>query len=388
MGAMDWSFSRPGFRRNGITIALAAMVLSACGGVVLLTEGQAERGQTTAPDLAFAGVPDGATAASIEGRPPAVGVQFHGIWDSYDDSQRAATLDHLVEMGATWVRLDLSWAQLEPTGPRSFGKGDGTKLADGVIEMAHERGLKVLGMLWLTPPWASPPKGELSAPADPDDYARALARAANRWDGKVQAWEVWNEPNLDIYFRGANPETYTELLCAANRAVKAGDSSARVVFGGTVHNDLDWITRTYDAGVKGCFDIMATHPYGAPSNLPPSRGTDEVWELGAVAQIRDLMVDRGDRRKPMWATELGWSSHENTGLEEEWRLGVTEEEQAQFTVEALRILQEEHPYVKNVILYNDRERPESDPHQNGFGILREDNTPKPIFWSLREWLGA
>ncbi len=315
-----------------------------------------------------------------------IGVQFHGVWSDYSDHDRAAILDQLVEMGATWVRVDISWAGLEPDGPKSFSSSYTTEVADKVIAMAHERGLKVLGMLWLTPPWADPTDGgEYSAPADEQDYADALSRAASRWSGQVQAWEVWNEPNLDLFFDGASPRAYTRLLCSAYDAVQRSGSSAQVVFSGTVHNDVDWIRRAYDAGAKGCFDVMATHPYGAPSNAPPSAGTTEIWDLGSVVKIHDVMNEFGDRR-PIWATELGWSSHANTGDEENWMLGVTEQQQADYTVEALRILQRDHPYVTKTFIYNAREKDSSDLHQNGFGIIRRDLTPKPVYWALKAWI--
>ena len=315
-----------------------------------------------------------------------VGTQFHGTWTSYDDAERAAVLDRLAAMGARWVRLDISWAMLQPSGPDAYDLGWGVPYVDKVIAMAHRRGLKVLGMLWMTPAWANPSDGERSAPADPQTYARALAWAARRWQGEVQAWEIWNEPNSSDFFRSKSAADYTRLLCAAHRAVRADGKRAMTVFGGTVHNDVDWIRQAYDAGAKGCFDRMATHPYVGPSNQGPwGGGTDDAWDFNRLTAVRQLMVSRGDR-KPIWATEFGWSSHPNAGGEAPWNTGVTEGQQARYTVAAIRLLRRDHPYVTKAFIYNEREKETSDPHQNGYGILRADMSPKPVYLALRQLL--
>ena len=52
--------------------------------------------------------------------PPLVGVNYHGLWWDMTPSRRAAVLDKLAATGAGWVRLDVSWAMLQPQGPDRF----------------------------------------------------------------------------------------------------------------------------------------------------------------------------------------------------------------------------------------------------------------------------
>jgi hypothetical protein len=321
-------------------------------------------------------------------RRPAVGVQFHGLWSTYSDTERAGILDKVAAMGATWVRIDISWAMLQPTRAPIDPDAWGPQQVDKVITMAHRRGLKVLGTLWLTPPWAHPLAGERSGPADPRSYARALAWAARRWQGKAQAWEVWNEPNATEFFAGANPNRYARLLCASYRAVQAapGPPAARIVYGGTMHNDVDWIRRTYQAGVQGCFDIMATHPYQSPADTSATSGAGaSMWEFKHLRHVRSLMLRHGDRR-PVWVTEFGWSSHRNRGGEANWERGVTRRQQAVYTVNALRLLRREFPFVRNAFLYTDRANPAEGIHQAGYGLLTHRLRPKPVYHALRGYL--
>ncbi len=342
---------------------------------------------------AAAGVPTSPTTASYDAqqrrrtaRGPAVGAQFHGLWGSYTDADRARVLDRLVDMGAGWVRLDMSWAMIQPTAGRIDPQGWGVRFVDRVVDMASDRGLKVLATLWLTPRWAGPEAGERSLPADPRDYGEALAWAAERWRGQVRAWEVWNEPNSADFLAGADPAAYADLLCAAHDAVRASTaSSTDVVFGGTMHNDSDWIEAAYDAGAGGCFDVMATHPYQSPSDTGPLSGSgDAEWEFSHLAQVRELMRRHGDRR-PVWVTEFGWSSHRDRGDEQPWERGVSKRQQATFTVAALEALRTRFPFVRKAFLYNERARTDAGRHMKGYGLMTHGLKPKPVYRAVQEW---
>lgn len=322
--------------------------------------------------------------------PLEVGVQFHGTWAHYTDDDRAVLLDRLVEMGATWVRLDVSWAMLQGSPGLIDPDAWGPRLIDGVVSMAHARGLKVLGTLWLTPAWAVPSAGERSAPRDARDYGEAFGWAAERWAGKVQAWEVWNEPNSTDFLAGATPETYTDLLRAAYEATRArsGADGVQVVYGGTMHNDVEWIERTYRAGATGHFDVMATHPYQVPADTGPfDGGGTHPWQFAHLGAVHDLM-QRYQVESPLWLTELGWSSHPNTGSEPAWAKGVTEADQAAHTVAALTETARRYPFVENVFLYAARAEPGSDDHQGGYGIMSTTMQPKPVYQALRDWLSG
>lgn len=314
-----------------------------------------------------------------------LGVQFHGTWSDYDDTTRGLVLDKIKASGATWVRIDVGWGMIQPE-PGSYDLDWGVPRVDRVIGQADARGLKVLVMFWMTPSWANDGEGTRTAPDDAQDYANAIGWAANRWGGKVDAWEVWNEPNSDSFLTGADPTTYVRLLCPAYRAVHANDTDSRVVFGGVMYNDDDWIRSAYAAGAKGCFDVMATHPYLGPSDAPPETPDDgHIWTLRHVRAVRNVMLANGDS-SPIWATEFGWSSHANSGGEEPWERGVTEARQADYAVRALRLFESDYPYVTKAFWYNERAKDTGDAHQDGYGMLRHTGAAKPVFYAFRNHL--
>ena len=344
-------------------------------GVVLLLAGALLRAEPVAP---------GAAAPEMR---PEVGVQFHGRWADTTDEQRARFLDQLAAAGALWVRLDVSWAMLQPEGPDSYDLAWGVPFVDRVISMITSRGMRPLVTLWLTPGWANGGAGERTLPDDPADYARAAQWAAQRWQGQVPAWEVWNEPNSEDFLTGADPAQYAALLKAAYPAIKAGAPEATVVFGGTQLNDTDWIERAYDAGASGSFDAMATHPYMSPADLPPEAPNDGTGNrLRHLIAVRELMVERGDEDLPIWLTEFGWSAHPDTGDEQPWQRGVTEQEQADYLLRTVRLVREDMPYVTHMFWYTDRDRPDRGPQLGGYGLFDPALSPKPAFDALAQYL--
>lgn len=285
-----------------------------------------------------------------------------------------AAMERLADGGAGWVRVDVGWQTLQPNGPGAFDDWYAT-LIDDVLAGARANGLKVILDLWLTPPWASPNGSPYAPPTDNADYAKAIGRAAARWADDVDAWEIWNEPNFDTFFEGADPTVYARLLCAAYPAVKEHDDSP-VLFGGLMYNDDGWLEDAYRAGAGDCFDGVATHPYVGPSDAAPDTpAVGEVWRLTHTPAMRAVMDEWGDEGKRIWITELGWSSGPDSEGNE-WDRPVTRQTQARFLRQAVHLIRSRYPYVGPIIWYRDVDGP-TDSYKDGFGLLRPDLGPKP-----------
>jgi hypothetical protein len=187
-----------------------------------------------------------------------------------------------------------------------------------------------------TPAWAAATPGQpFSPPRDPATYATFLRTLIGRYGprgsfwsanpslprGPVRHWQIWNEPNIPVNFVGVRswPATYARLLRAAYRAVHGADGGARVVMAGLANFSWRDLSRAYRAGVRGSFDVAAVHPFsGRPSN------SVRITRLN-----RDVMNRNGDARKPIWLTEMTWSSAKGkkTPLTQNWE--TTEAGQAQ-----------------------------------------------------------
>lgn len=314
-----------------------------------------------------------------------VGSHVHAQWASYDTQKRAEVLDRLAAAGVEWIRVDIGWASVESECSGCPTTWHLDRL-DDTVRQAEERGLAILGMLWHTPSWAN--DGDVLAPPDdPAEYGRAAGWLADRYRGRVDAWQVWNEPNHTSFFHG-DVQDYVGLLRAAAPRIHEADPDAQVVLGAPSMNDTEWLGEIYAAGARPYFDVLATHPYMGPADAPPELpDTGDIWRMSHVESVRRLMVAQGDADKPVWFTEFGWSAHPNTAATADWQRGVTEAVQADYLVRSLEMIRTRYPYVTHAFWYV-AHRDTGKEHHDGYGLLRPDLTPRPALAALTEYLAA
>ena len=81
------------------------------------------------------------------------------------------------------------------------------------------------------------------------------------------------------------------------------------MLGGSIaFNDHDYLEKMYAlGGVAGAFDALALHPYSL-GNEPDAR-TDAYHSFAlAIEDMSRVMAARGEAGKPIWITEVGWST--------------------------------------------------------------------------------
>ena len=258
------------------------------------------------------------------------GVMVNGVLDapSVDLDAESANMRR---SGVESERFEIAWDLVEPQqGQFDFGA------TDRKVAAAARNGIDVLGLVVRSPNWAASTPGQpFSPPRDPAAYAAFLRTLIGRYGPRgsfwsanpsiprhpIRRWQIWNEPNIAINFVGVAswPRPYATLLRAAYRAVHGADPGARVVMAGLANFSWRDLARAYRAGVKGSFDVAAVHPFsGRASN------SVKITRLN-----RDVMNRNGDARKPIWLTELTWSSAKGrkTPLTQNWE--TTESGQAQ-----------------------------------------------------------
>jgi hypothetical protein len=345
-------------------------------------------GALIAPESASAAVPSVCatkTTASAQTKPLGVGVQFHGTWSSLTDDNRVCILNSIADSGANWVRIDIGWTTIQPDGRGVYHMAWGVPFVDKILNMAHDRGLKVMATFWQTPDWASGTTNKRVLPKNVADYAAAIKWSAARWKTQVQAWEIWNEPNTKDFLSPPDPVAYTKLLKAAYPAVKAGNPAAQVVFGGTMFVDTNWIGQAYTAGAKGYYDVMAVHPYlGYANKGPDAPDLGSRERLTHTKVLVELMKAKGESTKPIWFTEFGYSTHANTSSTPVWFLGVSEATQAAFLKQTLTFTQATYPQVKVAFWYNSVDlNTGANIHASNRGLLRLDYSRKPAFNAMK-----
>jgi hypothetical protein len=226
------------------------------------------------------GLPGPAACAAPPARPlSGIGISpgQSVLWS--DDATLHADLDAVAASGAGWLRLDVDWPTVEP----EAGRRDWSAV-DRVVDAARDRDLRVLGLLAYTPEWARPPGTTTHAPPlDPAAFAEFAGAAAARYRDTVDAWEVWNEPNLpDFWEPRPDPAAYAALLAPTAAAVRAADPGTTVLTGGLApaHTDGDggvapgdFLAAVYPAGRSTPSRCTRTPTRPCPTTPAPAAGT-------------------------------------------------------------------------------------------------------------------
>ncbi len=115
----------------------------------------------------------------------------------------------------------------------------------------------------------------------------------------IRYWQIWNEPSFRSFWSDQPfADDYVELLRDARDAIKAVDPGARIVLAGLPNKSWTALGKIYSAGGRKLFDVAAFHPFTAKVD-----GVKEILE-----RDRKVMAKHGDKRKPLWVTELSWTS--------------------------------------------------------------------------------
>jgi Cellulase (glycosyl hydrolase family 5) len=317
------------------------------------------------------------------------GVQSHVLWGSVSTAQMDEQLNSVQESGASVMRVDVGWGSLQQSSASTYESWYLAKL-DLLVEGAQARGIKLLLTLQGTPCWASSAPESLKegcagawwergvqtyAPTNPATYATALAFLVKRYQQRVYAWEIWNEPNLAEFWKAAEPAAaYVALVKAAYPAAKAADPLTTIVAGAVSQSDYEFTEKLYADGIKGYFDAFSIHPYSENASPTAARSGVRYSFIDGVPKIREVMLANGDS-SPLWITETGYSTS-TTRNGPAWTDGVSEAEQAQFIGEQARLIKK-WPYVAVSIWY-ELEDEENNPSSllSSYGLLHYGGAPK------------
>jgi polysaccharide biosynthesis protein PslG len=152
-----------------------------------------------------------------------------------------------------------------------------------------------------------------------DEYAEFAADVARRYP-KALAIEVWNEPNWKHFWAPKpDPLRYSRLVRAAADAVHATGTGVPVILAGNAPLATDWdngkgmsfdgfLRQVYEEGGIGRAAAVSHHIYFG-------KVRDRVLTMRQqIGRIRAVMSAHGDASLPLWITEVGLSSTEETDL--------------------------------------------------------------------------
>lgn len=194
-------------------------------------------------------------------------------------------------MGVGWVRERFSWGATE----REKGKIEyaykGTDY-DKVADAYSGEGVRVYQIWHDSPSWTRPGKTGTRNPDDLRDAFNFARRLAQHYKGRVQAWEVWNEP--DISFWPDLGDTFAGLQKAAYLGFKAGDPDLTVLMGSFCRGYCPFDDSLFEAGIREYFDVFNWHIYAPPERYAPT-----------LSRYLELLSRYDCDDRPVWLTEAG-----------------------------------------------------------------------------------
>lgn len=218
-------------------------------------------------------------------------------------------VDRISTAEIDWARIDFVWAFVEPE-QDVFD----WSLYDRVIGDLEARGIHIFATVAGTPAWATSGAEFSGRPDDPADWRDVCARAADRYRGRVEAWGLWNEPNLTRFWTGSRQQYLDEILRPGAEAIRRADPDAQVVGPDLAHlNSADWDDWLSDVAFHGrdALDVLVHHVY--PSNDTAGDVTDKLVSGGSLPfdspSVQEVLQSSGWWGRPFWLGETGVTSN-------------------------------------------------------------------------------
>jgi len=322
--------------------------------------------------------------------------------------------------GFGWVRFEnMKWLMFSPA-PGEF-RFDGSVAPwqirfDDFMKRYNECGMKVLPYIFMVPEYATSAGPEANKkmrasfpPKDSAEYGEAVFQVVARYGSnkvpedklktpdkltglnQISAVEIWNEPNLNPkpdagWGAWAAPlDQFWPVFRAGAEASKAADPKLPVTSPGMAGLTLEVIEPLrlfkYPDGKSPVdfFDILNVHYYSG--RQPPETATkdsnvvrqgNEQSSVTYPDNLRELIAwrDLYAPGKPIWLTETGYDSSGSHGIDERLQAARL----PRVTLLALAA------GVDKVFIY--REAGSTPSQHAASGLLRNDSSPKPSYFSV------
>jgi hypothetical protein len=205
---------------------------------------------------------------------------WHRIWDNYTTWKLINTADGVYN----WSRLD-----------------------DVVNIAKDQRGKKLIYGIGCAPDWAagSSTGGSQYNPNPPTEAAWIawVTAVVTRYVGRIDAYELWNEPNDTLFWIGT-PAQMARLCQLAYPIIKSIDPNAIVVSpcpAGIL--SVPVFAKLLDAGMGEYCDVLAFHAYSSSYQPEYARFVAENY--------RGMADQKGYKDKRLWSTESGFIQYVN-----------------------------------------------------------------------------
>jgi CARDB/Glycosyl hydrolase catalytic core len=282
--------------------------------------------------------------------PPRAGADLFGMNIDPANPAGRPSAAALRDLGARFVRIEWKASR-------------GYSFYDAAITAYRAGGVKVLLLVDYSSVPGSPPSNAPDS-AWRDYIARFVASVseiAGHYGDGVDAWQIWNEPDLSFPGTGYDPGVpaplFGVMLRDTTAAIRAR-STRPVVTGGLASGDPSYLSRARAATGSLTVDAVGVHPYGqrAPDNWP-----NPSWGFGNMSDHFERYLAFG---LPLWVTEIGTVDRSNQAA---YLTNVYDLVNTRFAGRVTRVFW---------FCW-------SDGMVSPFGVVNGSGAPKPAYWSYR-----
>src|SRR5579884_381175 len=260
-------------------------------------------------------------------------------------------------LGSDWLREEFTADKLH-NGPHAPYRWP---VYDGVVRTEVRAGFHIMGLLDYNNTWDRHPHSYMPhwmMPRLIRDFTRYVRAVVLHYRGVISTWQIWNEPDLHIFWRPyPSAADYARLLTAAYQTIKHITPRATVVLGGPSGSDpngVGFVRSVVKHG--GRFDVLSVQPYR------------DVPDFSLISEVNTV------RRyhKPIWFTEMGWAG-------ERWCMTVCGPADSQADRLARLYVVGAYAGVQRVFWYDFRDDGVGANFEDHFGLLEHGFAAKPAF---------
>jgi hypothetical protein len=170
----------------------------------------------------------------------------------------------------------------------------------------EEYQITLIPYICYTPQWISKGKTDTlffwNYPAeDFNQFGKFMKTLVTRYKKWIKTWELWNEPDISIYWQGS-VEEFAEFTKIGAKAVKDADPEAKVVCAGIAYDPNFTLKLFRDYGVSPYVDIINMHNYYETWHRHPVESIVEY-----INEVYDVVWRYGNNQS-LWMAEVGYST--------------------------------------------------------------------------------
>lgn len=277
-----------------------------------------------------------------------IGLNYH--WALSGFGKDALYNQRLFDSKTKWVREHFATEVFNVENPEAW-----YQRYDYVIDQYEKHNVSVLGMLAY-----GFSKNDFSV-SDQEKWLQYIEKVVTRYKGKVDAWEIWNEPDSPDFLWHNSPEEYLKILIPTAKKIKEIDLNAKVVSAGLATPNVDF-ARVILENAKDEIDIFAVHYYYGEKYAQ----SGSLSSLEADAEKFTKLVHEKAPNMQIWVTEFGLS----TGSP-----GISDEKQKEYLEKGTELLIQKR-FAEKVFVYNFRNYDYNSAYENNFGLVDININPK------------